>query len=53
MKQKQNTAPEAITPAQSAPRPPTAPPGEPRGIFLFAVPTAGRAHHREDYAPIR
>ncbi|MCX5407575.1 hypothetical protein OHA37_27395 [Streptomyces sp. NBC_00335] len=63
---KKNTAMEAALPAHSAPHPPAAPaapaaapdqvtaaPGEPLGVFLFAVSAGGRAHHREDYAAVR
>ncbi|MET9856481.1 hypothetical protein ABZY57_26505 [Streptomyces sp. NPDC006450] len=64
---KKNTATHAALPAHSAPHLPAAPatpaaaapdlvpaaPGEPRGVFRFAVPTEGRAHHRENYAAVR
>ncbi|MER5762719.1 hypothetical protein [Streptomyces sp. NPDC002082] len=64
---KKNTATQAAAPAHSAPHLPTAPaaratavpaqvpaaPGEPHGVFLFAVSIEERTHHREDYAPVR
>ncbi|MCM1972124.1 MULTISPECIES: hypothetical protein [unclassified Streptomyces] len=59
---KKNTEPQAAAPAHSAPHLPAAPaapaqvpaaPGEPRGVFRFALSVEERTHSREDYAPVR
>ncbi|MCY0931573.1 hypothetical protein OTB20_36395 [Streptomyces sp. H27-H1] len=38
--------------AATAPDQVTAPPGEPRAVFRFALPTKERAHDREDFAAV-
>ncbi|MCP3758143.1 hypothetical protein [Streptomyces sp. TBY4] len=52
---KKNTVTEGASPADSAAHVPVEPaaPEDTRGVLLFSLPTEGRTHRPEDYAPVR